>query len=698
MSTDVSTRAVRLAVDTGGTFTDLVVEGEGGSLGVYKSPTTPDDPVRGVLDVLEVAAKLRGGTRQELLGEAELFIYGTTHAINAVLTDDTAKTALLVTEGHRDMLLLREGGRVKPFDQTRAFPRPYVPRSLTFGIPERIGAQGEVVVPLDEDRVVEVAQELRELEVEAVGVCLLWSMVNADHEERTGAILEEHLPGVPYTLSHLLNPIIREYRRASSTAIDASLKPLMSGHIDSLTRQLRGAGFDGRLLVVSSTGAVLDAEDIASMPIHSLNSGPSMAPVAGRYYAQRDAAASTAIIADTGGTSYDVSLVRNGRIPRSEETWLGEVWFGHMTGFPSVDVKSVGAGGGSIASVDSGGLLHVGPASAGAVPGPVCYGRGGVRPTLTDACLVLGYIDPEYFAGGRLALDVEGARAALDEYVAVPLGMEIDDAARAVVTVATEHMVRAIEEITINQGIDVRGGLLVGGGGAAGLNSVAIARRLGCSQLLIPETGAALSAAGALMSELSAEFATAFPTSTAAFDFDGANRVLESLDDQCAKFAAGPGRNALEVRHEYVAEARYANQMWDLDVPLRSDRFTGEVEVSTLISDFHRVHEEVFALAEPDSTVNVTRLRARVSCRLRDDTVSGVLEEASKPASSREACFPKVGRIDAPVHYLAALSPGEGVEGPAIIESAITTVVVEPGSAARLTDEGGVLIDVVPTS
>jgi len=695
MTSSSARRAVRLAVDTGGTFTDLVVEDEDGTLGVFKSPTTPDDPVRGVLDVVGVAAEHRGVTREELLGQVDLFIYGTTHAINAILTGNTARTALLATEGHRDMLLLREGGRVQPFDQTKPFPAPYVPRALTFGIPERVGAQGEVVVPLDEERVVEIAAELREREVEAVGVCLLWSIVNSDHEERVGELLEEHLPGIPYTLSHRLNPILREYRRASSTAIDASLKPLMIGHIRSLRRQLEGAGFAARLLVISSTGAVLDADDIANQPIHCLNSGPSMAPVAGRYYAQRDEGKSTAIIADTGGTSYDVSLVRHGRIPRSEETWLGEVWLGHMTGFPSVDVKSIGAGGGSIASVDSGGLLHVGPASAGAVPGPVCYGRGGDRPTFTDACLVLGYIDPAYFAGGTLSLDVEGARSALREHVAAPLGLGLDEAAQAVVTVATEHMVRAIEDITINQGIDVRGGLLVGGGGAAGLNSVAIARRLGCATLLIPETGAALSAAGALMSDVSAEFAAAFPTSTAAFDYDGANAVLASLQERCQKFAAGPGEHALDVRYDYTAEARYADQMWDLEVPLGSDgRFAGGDQVDALVQGFHRVHEEIFAVAEPSSIVNVTRLRARVSCRLRDSTVRGVDESAPRVASERDAYFDGFGRVAAPVHHLAALEPGERVSGPAIVESAVTTVVVDPGSEARLTDDGGLSISI----
>jgi len=255
------------------------------------------------------------------------------------------------------------------------------------------------VQPLDEAAVLEVIRALVDRQVEAVAVCLLWSIANPTHELRVGELLSKHLPGVPYTLSHRLNPTLREYRRASSTAIDASLKPIMTTYLRSLSGRLREAGFAGRLLMVTSNGGILDADAVAEAPIHAINSGPSMAPVAGRYYALQ-AAADTAVVADTGGTSYDVSLVRRGSIPWTRETWLGRPYVSHMTGFPSVDVKSVGAGGGSIAWVDDGGLLYVGPQSAGSVPGPVCYGRGGIQPTVTDAALVLGYLDPEFFLRG----------------------------------------------------------------------------------------------------------------------------------------------------------------------------------------------------------------------------------------------------------------------------------------------------------
>ncbi|MCZ6844732.1 MAG: hydantoinase/oxoprolinase family protein, partial [Alphaproteobacteria bacterium] len=474
---------MRFACDTGGTFTDLIVEDDRGGLHMYKASTTPTDPVKGVLDALALAAVDMDLSLADLLAQGDMLIHGTTHAINAIITGNTAKTAFLTTAGHPDILVLREGGRIEPFNFVAPYPEPYIPRALTFEVPERIDSAGGVHTPLDEGAVVAIAEELKARVVEAVAVCLLWSIYNPAHELRVGELLEEHLPGVPYSLSHQLNPALREYRRASSTAIDASLKPLMGRYLGGLTERLTEAGFSGRTLVLTSQGGMLDASDLAQKPIHAINSGPSMAPIAGRNYARLDSKAPNVIIADTGGTTYDVSLVRQGRIPLTKETWIGQPFRGHMTGFPSIDIKSVGAGGGSIAWVDAGGLLHVGPQSAGAVPGPVCYGAGGAEPTLTDACLTLGYVDPDYFLGGTMQLDAGAAAKAVEDKVANPLDVSVMEAAAAIVSVATENMVQAITDITVNQGIDPADSVLIGGGGAAGLNSVFIARRLGCPTL-----------------------------------------------------------------------------------------------------------------------------------------------------------------------------------------------------------------------
>ena len=687
---------MRFAVDTGGTFTDLIVEDDDGRLRMYKGPTTPHDLVQGVLDTIESAAGDLGTETSELLARGELLIHGTTISTNAVLTGNVAKTAFLTTRGHPDILVFREAGRmgVPTFDYSVPYPEPYIPRALTFEVPERIDANGEITVPLDEDAVVEIIRQLADKEVEAVGVCLLWSIANPVHEQRIGALLEQHLPHVPYTLSHLVNPSLREYRRASSTCIDASLKLLMKDYLGGLSRRLRDAGFRATLLVVTSQGGVLDAAELARVPIHSIKSGPALAPIAGRRYAVADASADTAIIADAGGTSYDVSLVRRGRIPWTRETWIGMPYLGHMTGFPSVDVQSIGAGGGSIARVDEGGLINVGPQSAGSVPGPACYGQGGTQPTVTDAALLLGYIDPAYFLGGRMSLDVDAAKTALETQLSQPLGLDLHRSAAAVLSVVTENMVGAIEEITINQGIDPRTAVLVGGGGAAGLNSIAIARRLGCPNVIIPDVGASLSAAGALLSDLSTEYTAILLTTGGAFDFDGVNGVLAALEEECQGFINGPGSASLQHEIEFSVEAHYAHQIWEIEVPLRSGRVSSGHELDRLKEDFHTTHRETFAIDDSTSEIEFINWRARARCKLREADVGAVVEEAGDGSGvrSRQVYFSDRGLVEAKIMHVESMERNRPVDGPAIIESSFTTVVIDPGAQVRRTGAGSLLI------
>jgi N-methylhydantoinase A len=685
---------MRFAVDTGGTFTDLVIEDDDGVLSLHKSSTVPSDPVEGILNAFAVAADALEITREELLGRGDALIHGTTRGLNAVLTGVTARTAFLTTEGHRDVLLLREGGRTDIFDYRQPYPDPYVPRSLTFEVPERVGSEGQVLEALDERAVERIIDRMVECEVEAVAVCLLWSIVNPVHELRIGAMLRESTPDLFVTLSHELNPCLREYRRASSAAIDASLKPVMSEYVSGLRDRLADAGFTGRTLIVTSSGGALDAADVAAAPIHSLNSGPAMAPVAGRYFAQRDAEADMAIVADTGGTSYDVSVVRRGRIPWTRESWLGRPYVGHMTGLPSVDVRSVGAGGGSIAHVDEGGLLHVGPQSAGAAPGPVAYGRGGDRPTMTDACLVLGFLDPTFFLGGRTVLDLDAARAALTRDVADPLALSVEEAAAAVYRVATERMVSAIEEITVHEGIDPGRAALIGGGGAAGFNSVAIARQLGCPEVVIPAIGPGLSAAGALISDLSRSFEIADRSSDRDFDFERAGSVLRRLEERANAFITGPGSGAVESRIEFSVEARYPAQAWELEVPLASGTLETPADLDRLRNDFHALHRDVFAIADPSSPIEFDSWHARARCRL-SDIAEPVAVEADASPTTRRIHHPRLGAIEVPVWRVEGLPVGKALDGPAIIEAPTSTVVVDPEARFQRRATGSLHIEPV---
>ncbi len=686
---------MRLAVDTGGTFTDLVLEDDQGLLRMHKTPTTPRDPVEGILNAVGLAAESLSVSVEELLEQSEMFIHGTTHAINAVITGNTAKTAFLTTRGHPDILVLREGGRIEPFNFQIPFPKPFIPRALTFEVPERITSDGRVREPLDEGAVRGIIGRMKELGIESVAVCLIWSTVNSVHENRIAELFTEHLPGIPFTLSHQLNPILREYRRASSAAIDASLKPLMSQYLGGLKRRLTAAGFKGRLLMLTSKGGVMDFEELAEAPIHAIGSGPSMAPIAGRHYARLDAGADTAIVADTGGTTYDVSLVRRGMLPMTPETWIGQRYRGHIVGFPSVDVKSIGAGGGSIAWVDSGELLHVGPQSAGAVPGPACYGKGGDKPTVTDAALVLGYIDPNFFLGGLMKLEHHLAERAIVDHVAQPLDLEPEAAALAIMTIATENMVAAIEQITIHQGLDPRDAVLIGAGGAAGFNSVAIAKRLGCTTVDIPEAGAALSAQGALISDLHSDYRRLHYTATDLFDYDGTNSVLKELIEKCQAFIDGPGAGAVDSTIELTVEAHYQSQVWEIDVPVEIERFEGPRDVDRVRKAFDRAHEEIFAYSDPGSEVQFICWRATARCKLATGGAGNLVKSETirdDAPVSRRAYFAKLGRVKTPVVQFGLLDPDRPLEGPAIIESPFTTVIIEPDARVSRTDSGSLLI------
>lgn len=682
----------RIAVDTGGTFSDVVLLDADGELSLAKAPTTPDRMFDGISEALRLAADDRGLSLEELLGRTAVFVYGTTAATNAIITGRTARTAFLTTEGFPDTLVLREGGKLHPFDFRIPFPKPYVPRRLTFEVRERVTSEGDVLIPLDRELMRTTLGEVRAAGVEAVAVCLLWSIVNPAHEEAVAELLEEELPGVPYTLSHRLNPIIREYRRASSAAIDASLKPLMQRHLRQMRDDLEAAGFTGELLVVTSFGGVLTLDDVAGRPVHSVNSGPAMAPVAGKVYAGDS---QNAIVCDMGGTSFDVSLIREGYVKFTRETWLGGAFTGHMTGLSSVEVKSIGAGGGSIAWIDPGGLLRVGPDSAGATPGPVCYARGGTEPTVTDAAVVLGYIDPDYFLGGRITLDAEQAHEAIRSRIADRLGLAVEQAAYAIVAVANEHMVSAIRDITINEGLDPRDSVIVSGGGAGGLAICRIAEELGCSRVLVPRTAAALSACGGQLSDVVTEFSVSRRADTNRFDRTVVNEGLEQLDAQLDEFFERLTVAEDARRKEFFVEARYPYQVWELDVPLKTPRFEDDSDVAVMVEDFHDVHERVFAIKEPGQHLECVYWKGRATALLPKPTLRLLTPNGSAPGADRHrrAWFQRDEATDAPIYPSASLAAGARVEGPAIVEEPTTTIVVYPRWVLNVGSTGDYLLE-----
>ena len=460
----------RVCIDIGGTFTDCVVSDAGQHLSIFKTPSTPAAFELGFMNALKLAADGYGRALPDFMARVERIVHGTTVSTNALLEGKHAPVGLICTHGFRDILTLREAPRKPPFQWRLTYPEPFVPRIRTRGVRGRIDATGAEHTPLEEEDVLAAVEDFRKLGVEAVAVCLLWSVVNGSHERRVGEIVKGAWPGVPVTLSHRLNPIAREYRRAVSAAIDAALRPVVSAYVHALDRSLRESGYGNELMIANCLGGMMPPDEIAERPIYSVMSGPTLAPVAARRLTD----ALDLVVVDMGGTSFDVSAVRDGQLVISPEAMLTEF---DMLGIPKVDVRSVGAGGGSIAHVDAGGLLRVGPESAGADPGPACYGLGGMRPTVTDADVVLGIIDPDYFLGGRMRLDKAAAEKAVGT-IADALGIELAAAARVIASTVDHTMIAAIEDITVQEGIDPRESYFVAGGGATAMH---MGRWRGCS-------------------------------------------------------------------------------------------------------------------------------------------------------------------------------------------------------------------------
>ncbi len=682
-----------ITVDTGGTFTDVVVSDENGKFTIGKALTSPDRIFIGLRNAIEDAANQLDLSLKEVFARTSLFVYGTTRATNAIVTRKIAKTAFLTTKGFPDVLVLREGGKFDPHEFSVPFPKPYVPRRNTFEIDERIESSGAVYRKLDEEQVVKTIKKLEAKGFEAVGVSFLWSIRNPSHEKRVGELLHTFLSGVPYTLSHELNPIMREYRRASSTVIDASIKPLMQSHFTELQADLRNSGYSNELLISTTIGGCMDVDNVINRPIHTVRSGPAMGPVAGRQYAKLEKRENPVLVVDTGGTTFDVSLVVDDKIAVTQETWLGGRFTGDMLGIPAVDARSVGAGGGSIAWIDSADLLKVGPQSAGASPGPACYDLGGKLPTVTDAALVLGYIDPKFFLGGRMILNEHAALEAIKS-VSDHLGISIYEAAYSIYSVSNETMINAIKDITVSEGIDPSEAVIVAGGGAAGFGIIPIAEELKCRQVIIPRTASVLSASGMQFSDISFEHSSTFPTRSSQFDRIGVQKCLFEIKQHLNRFAERLQGKGFEEKHiSFRVDAHYAAQVWDISVDLKSPVIDSENDVLLLIEEFHKNHKRIYSVDDRESSIDFLNWTGTLKIELPKK--DSVLESGrvNPPPQCRKAYFGVEKSVSTKVYKGLSISPNTLIEGPAIIEEPNTTIVIPPQVKATYSSSGSYVVD-----
>lgn len=683
-----------VCVDVGGTFTDAAVLDESGEIKVFKSPTTPSDWSEGILGAIATAAEYYNESVEDFLGEASIenggmLTHGSTIATNAIVERKSGKIGVLCTKGFRDVFLYRESPRKDPFDQSIDYPEPFVPRYLTMPIEERINSEGEVEVPLNEKDIVDAVNQLKEYNVEAIAVCYLWSTMNANHEKKTKEIIHKVWPEVTVVLSCEVNPVNREYRRWIAASMDASLKKLVSTYANKLNRKLNDAGLVGSIGMLNSSGGIMGTKEIVERPLYSIDSGPAMAPVAGKHYANNDLQEENAVVLDMGGTTFDVSCIINNNITSSRESIIGS----ETPGISRVDVHSVGSGGGSIAWVDEGGMLRVGPRSASSVPGPACYGRGGIYPTVTDANVVLGYINPDYFNNGKMKLDAQLSYNAIKTYVADKLEISVEEAAYSIWATVNANMVTAVKDITIWQGIDPREFAMVSGGGACGLHALALADGLDMKKLVIPRTAGGLSAVGGIFSDIVAEFNGNYYTNTQNLDIDAANEMLSSLYIQAKDFFDRNNISEDKRKMELYVEGNYPFQVWELPVEIdqylsKDFKFTKKT-ARGIEEAFGAEHERAFAVRDNNYVeCNSWRLKAigkrdmDVANEMKDTKNSGPVKERA----IRKAFFRETGYTDTAIYHGQDLKYGDEIIGPAVVEEPTTTVVILPGHKAVITE------------
>ena len=669
-----------LGVDVGGTFTDFVAyDRKTRKVTVWKELSTPADPVTGI-----IAGLARHDNRDAI---ANLRI-GTTIATNAILERKGAVVAYVTTKGFRDVPFIQRGNRKAHYDMSWVKPKPLVKRRHCFELNERIDTYGQVVTPLDETEVRRLALEIAAIpEIEAIAVCFLFSYLNPAHELRVRDILAEELPDKALSISYVVLPKWKEYERASTTIADAYLKPVVSRQLKAMRGRLNEAGLRAPAVIIKSNGGEMTLEAASEAPVQMLLSGPTGGVIASRFVAEH-LDIDRLVTIDMGGTSTDVSTV----IGRKESfTTAFEIEWGVPIQVPMIDIRTIGAGGGSIAWIDKGGMLQVGPQSAGARPGPACYGRGGNEATVTDANLVLGRINPENFLGGRMKLDVAAARAAVAK-VAGLLGLTTEETALAIVRIVDNNMVGALRTVLIERGLDPRDFVLCAFGGATPLHASALIREMGIPRAIVPIHPAQFSAYGFIMTNPRVDRQRTTQLISTRFDAERANRIMDELEDESLAELRAQGYEQ-DIELHRALEMRYLGQNYELELPLTIERFAAAT-TAKLWALFHETHNARFGFATPGEIIEIVNFAVTAMARTaKPELVEiGSGEGASAPKELRSVWFIG-GPQTIPVFERAHLRAGQTVRGPALIEEEASVTVLEAGHRLKIHHHGHLLIE-----
>ena len=679
---------LRIGIDVGGTFTDLVAIDDKGGATLAKVPSTPADPSTGVLDGLARLAETIGCSLSALLHQTDRIVHGTTVATNALLEGKGAKVGMLTTEGHRDVIEMREGLKSDRYNLRMPPPVPLVPRALRLAVRERVRPDGKIETPLDGESLRSAIAALKAAKVDAVAVCYLHAWRDPAHERATAAALARELPGVYVSLSSDVLPQIKEFERFSTTAVNAYVGPVLARYLARLGERLTEAGYAGPVLIMQSHGGVAPIAEAARLAAGAVLSGPA-GGVAGSRYAARllneGKSGGNLIPFDMGGTSTDISLIVDGQPTLVNDRGVG----GHRVALNSLDIVSIGAGGGSIARVDAGGILHVGPESAGADPGPACYAKGGTAASVTDANLVLGYLDPDGFLGGRRKLDRTAAEAAIDR-IAASLKLDRYAAAEGVHRVINTTMAEGVRLVSVRRGVDPRRFALLSFGGASGLHATDVARQLDLTRVIVPRVAAVLSAWGMLATDLRFEVTRSHIGDAGRLDGAGVKRLFDTMEaDGMTRLRSsydGP------TRCDRSVDMRYGEQIFEVNVPL--DGPEGGVDWSVadplpqIVERFHARHEQLYTYAQRDQEAVLVNARAAVVGVLPDLPQEPHLPSTAPAPPRAERKIYLGGWVTTPVYDFEALARGQTIDGPAIVDSAMTTILLRAGERATVTPLG----------
>ncbi len=670
----------RIGIDVGGTFTDLVAVDEQGRVVLAKAASTPSDPSLGVMQGLVSLAAELDKDLASLLDQTERIVHGTTVATNALLERKGARVGLLTTEGHRDIIEMREGLKDDRYNLRMPPPTPLVPRGLRIGVRERLRFDGSVEIPLSRASLASGVRKLSQAGVDAVAVCYLHAYRDPSHELATSQYVQTRLPKAYISLSSEVLPQIKEYERVCTTVVNAYVGPTLSRYLSHLADRLQLAGYRRDVLIMQSHGGVAPLADAARLAAGAILSGPA-GGIAGSRYCSRLLGEENLISFDMGGTSTDIAVLERG-----EPFWSGDKSVGGLkVALPSLDIHTLGAGGGSIAHADLGGILHVGPQSAGADPGPACYGKGGMAATVTDANLVLGYLDPGNFLGGRSLLEA-GAALTVVEGIASQLRLTAIAAAEGIHRVVNANMAEGIRLVSARRGVDPRRFALLAFGGAAGLHITEVARQLEIARVVVPRVAAVLSAWGMLATDLRYELVRTHVGEVQKVGSAQLRGLFTDMETNGRTHLATAFSGPISVRR--AADMRYGEQIFEITVPLDGVDITAPDLIEQVIERFHHRHEELYTYSAPDQEVVLVNARLAVVGELPILPVEPVLNvrERSAPHSSRRVYLGTW--LDVPVYELETLQTGDEVAGPAIFESATTTVLVRRGDRVLITPHG----------